>query len=156
MNRVPLWSCLLRMLRNGGMDYTREAPGGCCPAALYYDRKVRSPKKRTTGEPQQPPGSSLAWCPVPRFCLVPQGSSVAWCPVLRVCVVDFFPRVVSQIFPFTETVSVNELTAASITTQDGSENSVNSKKKATSHFMSSFILLCTSCLWVSFERWRVR
>lgn len=45
LNRVPLCSCLLRMLRNGGMDYTREAPGGCCPAALYYDRKVRSQKK---------------------------------------------------------------------------------------------------------------
>lgn len=50
-------------------------------------------------------------------------------PSLRVCVVDFFSRVVSQIFPFTETASVNELTAASITTQDGSKKSVNSTKK---------------------------
>ena len=47
LNRVPLCSSLLRMLRNGGMDYTREAPGGCCPAALDYDRKVRSTKTRT-------------------------------------------------------------------------------------------------------------
>lgn len=45
LNRVPPCSSLLRMLRNGGMDYTREAPGGCCPAALYYDRKVRLKKK---------------------------------------------------------------------------------------------------------------
>lgn len=41
LTRVPLYRRLLRMIRNGGMDYTREAPGGCCPAALYYDRKVR-------------------------------------------------------------------------------------------------------------------
>ncbi|KAA8577693.1 hypothetical protein FQN60_008797 [Etheostoma spectabile] len=34
------------MLRNGGMDYTREAPGGCCPAALYYDRKDQDSLKR--------------------------------------------------------------------------------------------------------------
>lgn len=28
------------MSSDGGMDHTREALGGCCPAALHYDRKV--------------------------------------------------------------------------------------------------------------------
>lgn len=32
----------LRMSSDGGMDHTREALGGCCPAALHYDRKVRA------------------------------------------------------------------------------------------------------------------
>lgn len=32
----------LRMSSDGGMDHTREAPGGCCPAALHYDREVRA------------------------------------------------------------------------------------------------------------------
>lgn len=32
----------LRMSSDGGMDNTREALGGCCPAALHYDRKVRA------------------------------------------------------------------------------------------------------------------
>jgi len=32
----------LRMSSDGGMDHTREALGGCCPAALHYDREVRA------------------------------------------------------------------------------------------------------------------
>lgn len=36
----------LRMSNHGGMDHTRAAVGGGCPAALYYDRKVRVGQKK--------------------------------------------------------------------------------------------------------------
>ncbi len=42
----------LRMSSDGGMDHTREAPGGCCPAALHYDRKVRANVRASDSEIQ--------------------------------------------------------------------------------------------------------
>lgn len=35
------FACNLRMTKHGGMDDIRTPPGSCCPAALFYDRKVR-------------------------------------------------------------------------------------------------------------------
>ncbi len=51
----------LRMSSDGGMDHTREALGGCCPAALHYDRKVRDNVRASDSEIQLDLGGKLVF-----------------------------------------------------------------------------------------------
>lgn len=84
------------MHRNGGMDYTREAPGGCCPAALYYDRKVRwssETKNRRNAAASRivfsmVPSSPFLCCDSRIFCSMVPSPSCLCCGFLLSCLTD--------------------------------------------------------------------
>lgn len=109
LNRVPPCSSLLRMLRNGGMDYTREAPGGCCPAALYYDRKVRLKKEKKMQNRRRTAAASrivFSMAPSPPFlsCASRIFRSMVPSPSCS-CVVDFFSLLLFHRSPYSPTTT---------------------------------------------------
>lgn len=156
LNRVPLCSSLLRMLRNGGMDYTREAPGGCCPAALYYDRKVRK-KKRIRNKRRIAAASRIVFSMVPSppflscasriFCsMVP--SPPCLCCGFFLCCSTVFPFFFSS-HSFSTRRQLSKKQLSFLRTWDGAANSLKphkkneekKKEKFTCHFMCSSVHL---------------